>query len=67
MLRFSLLIAVLVVASATSAFAQQKNKSTQGQCYNAQTCMTGCMKSGGHYCESWCQNRASTQTPCKQP
>jgi hypothetical protein len=64
--RFSVLIFALALATTTGAAAQAPpSKSSQKGCYNSQTCVSNCTKSGGHYCEVWCQNRASTQTPCK--
>jgi hypothetical protein len=67
MLRISAFIAVLtlIATTATGALAQAQSKATQKGCYNSQTCDTDCKKQGFRYCERWCQNRASTQPPCR--
>jgi hypothetical protein len=66
MLRISAFIAIVMVVGVGPSAARAQTKSTERQCYNAQTCDTECRRSAvGKSCPKICDHQRATLPPCK--
>jgi hypothetical protein len=66
MLRISAFIAIVMVVGVGPSAAQAQTKSTQKQCYNAQTCDMECRRMVvGKSCPKYCDHQRAVLPACK--